>query len=247
MSILIPKKMKTTRIIALVLLTSLMTPVLYSQTCKSIDASRLALPILRRQISGMEIVLNRTNSYIRLNGEEIRFDMGEERIKKPGYDWTYYANDIQSLRGKNVLNFENDRFYLYVEFEGNGSEIKGICPGCRKVFRDSRAPDFDWKSPRKVKIKLKPVAYDGSIAFDVESVDLIGRFEMGGHLDVLVPVLNALEYKMKKEIEKQAKVILNRPENKQLVANAFRGFVSMNRIDSVSRVYTTDNQLIFCE
>ncbi|WP_299557468.1 hypothetical protein [Seonamhaeicola sp.] len=218
-----------------------------AQNCKAIDANRLALPALRKQIGTMEIVLNRTNSYIKLNNTTTKFDMGERTVQGPVRKWIYYVNDIQSLRGKNKLTYENGKFYLSLEFEGNGSEIKGKCPGCMKGRRDKRAPDFNWKTPRIAKIRLRPIAYNGSVAFDVEKVDLKGKFEMGGKLDLLLPVLNAIEVRLKNQIEKQSRKILNMPANKAAVAKAFEGFVKLNRIKSVSSVYTSGNKLFFCE
>ncbi|MCF7561342.1 hypothetical protein L3X39_11905 [Sabulilitoribacter multivorans] len=219
----------------------------FSQNCKAIDANRLALPVLRKQIATMEIVLNRTDSYIKLNNQTIKFDMGEHEVQGPARKWIYYVNDVQSIRGKNNLSYENGQFYLTIEFEGNESEIKGKCPGCMKGRRDKRAPDFNWKSPRIAKIRLKPIAYNGSIAFNVEKVDLIGKFEMGGKLDILIPMLNAIEIKLKNEIEKQTRKILNLPQNKAAMAKAFEGFVKMNRLERVSSVYTSGNKLFFCE
>ncbi len=233
--------------LVLLAITLLFVSIPYAQNCKAIDAKRLALPILRKQLAPMEIVLNKTGSYIKLKNQTIRFDMGEREVRGPARKWVYYVNDVQSIRGKNKLTYEQGKFYLSIEFEGNGSEIKGKCPGCLKRFRDSRAPDFNWKSPRIAKIRLKPIAYNGSVAFDVEKVDLLGKFEMGGKMDILIPVLNALEIKLKREIEKQTKKILNSPENKAAFAKGFEGFVKLNRLSRVSSVYTAGNKLFFCE
>lgn len=240
--------MKNSKNLALILIVALLSSGFsFSQNCKAIDANRLALPILRKQIAPMEIVLNRTNSYIKLNNQTNKFDMGEHKVQGPVRKWVYYVNDVQSLRGKNNVTYENGKFYLLMEFEGNGNEIKGKCPGCIKGRRDKRAPDFDWKSPRIAKIRLKPIAYNNSIAFDVEKVDLVGKFEMGGKLDILIPMLNAIEIKLKNEIEKQTRKILNMPANKAAMAKAFEGFVKLNRIERVSSVYTSGNKLFFCE
>lgn len=219
-----------------------------SGSCRSIDGRRLALPTLKRQIGGIEVYLNKTNAYVALKGKKFFFNIPENRVDKPGRNWRYYINDIKSDPAKNQLNYKGGKFYLTIEFEGEGREYKGLCPGCLKRFRDSRAPDFNWESPRQAKITLTPKPSGGEVYFDVTKVELSGKFEMGGRLDdVLLPMLNGMEIKLRNQMERQFKKLFNDPYIRPQLSKAFDGFVKTKGLKRVNRIYDTNGQLFFCE
>lgn len=219
-----------------------------AQNCRGIDARRQALPTLRKQIGDLEMVLDKTNAYIKLKGKTFRFTIPEDRVKKPGRNWVYFVNDIRSIPDRNVMSYKNGKFYLSMEFEGDKKEYKGRCPDCLKRFRDSRAPDFNWKSPRIAKITLKPKAYNNEIYFQVTNVDLSGKFEMGGKMDdFLLPMLNGMEIKLRNQMERQFRKILNDKAIRPQISKAFDAFVKMNGLKRVNSIYTSNNQLFFCE
>ena len=219
-----------------------------SGSCTSIDGRRLALPTLRRQIGDIEVYLNKTNAYVALKGKKYFFNIPEDRVDKPGRNWRYHINDIKSDPSKNRLTYKNGKFYLTLEFEGEGREYKGLCPGCLKRFRDSRAPDFNWESPRQAKITLTPKAQGGDMYFQVTKVDLSGKFEMGGRMDdLLIPMLNGMEIKLRNQMERQFKKLFNDKYIRPQLSKVFDGFVKMKGLNRINRIYDTNGQLFFCE
>ena len=212
-------------------------------------STRIATGILRSTLARtLEIKLDRDNSSITIMDDTRRFTIPEKKIKKPARDWTYYIKDVQSIN--TWVSFDNQarKFILTVEFEGNGSEIKGECRGCKKRFRDSRAPDVNWKGERKAIITLNPIAYDNSIAFDVEKVALKGPFDLNGPAEKFFPsMIKFFESKLKSEIKKQAKTILNSEDNKQAMADAMRNTVRFLGLTRVRTVEITGLNLYICD
>ena len=217
-------------------------------SCKQMS-TRIATGILRNTlVRNLELTLDRDRSTLRIMDDTQVFTIPEKKVKKPARDWTYYVKDIQSIN--QWIEFDNQarKFILTVEFEGNGSEIKGECRGCKKRFRDSRAPDINWKGKRLAKITLVPIAYDNSIAFEVEKVDLVGPFDLNGPTEKFFPSLIAFfESKLKDGIEKQARTILNSAENKQAMADAMRNTVRFLGLTRVRTVEITGLNLYICD
>ncbi len=219
-----------------------------SGSCRSIDGKRLALPTLKRQLRDIEVYLNNTNAYVSINGKKSYFNIPENRVDKPGRNWRYHINDIKSIPAKNRFAYKKGKFYLTIEFEGEGREYKGLCPGCLKRFRDSRAPDFNWESPRQAKITLTPKPSGGEVYLDVTKVELSGKFEMGGRMDdFLLPMLNGMEIKLRNQMEREFKKLFNDKDIRPQLSKAFDGFVRTNGLKRVNRIYDTNGQLFFCE
>lgn len=212
-------------------------------------STRIATGILRNTVvRNLELTLDRDRSTLKIMDDTQVFTIPEKKIDKPGHNWTYFVKDIQSIN--QWIEFDNQarKFILTVEFEGNGSEIKGVCRGCMKRFRDSRAPDINWKGKRLAKITLVPIAYDNSIAFDVEKVDLVGPFDLNGPTEAFLPSLVAFfEAKLKEGIEKQARKILNSENNKLAMAEAMRPTVRFLGLTSVRTVEITGLNLYICD
>lgn len=216
--------------------------------CKQLS-TRIVTGILRNQVARtLRLKLDRDDSYLTIMGDTQNFTIPEKKIKKPARDWTYFIKDMQSINSWIEFDNQAKQFILTVEFEGNGSEIKGVCKGCKKRFRDSRAPDINWKGKRLAKIRLSPIVYDNSIAFNVDKVDLVGKFDLNGPTEKFFPSLvKFFEKKLKDQVEKEARTILNRAENKQAIANAMRDTVQFLGLSSVRTVEITGLNLYICE
>jgi len=217
-------------------------------TCKKIS-TKVVSGILRNTISRtLKITLDRDNASISMMGKTRKFKMPEKEVQGPARKWKYFIKDVNSFKSWSTFEKTTNKFYLFVEFEGNGSEIKGTCPGCLKRFRDSRAPDLNWEGKRIAKIQLSPIAYENSIAFEVDKVELAGKFDLNGPAQYFLPSLvKFFENKIKDGIEKQARIILNSSENKKIMAEGMRGTVELYGLRSVSTVEITNNNLYICQ
>lgn len=212
--------------------------------CKQISGSAVAAILSNSTFKELSVRLDRDKSHLKIGDKQYYFKMAEQKIKKPGYDWKYFINDINSFRHE--LKFEKNSFYLFIEFEGNGSEIKGKCPGCVNAFEDRRAPDVDWEGKRRIKIKMKPVVYHQSITFQVEKTEIEGKFELNGPMDVIMPTLNILESLMKKMVETQVKKFLGEASVKQKISEALKPVISQLGFTKISKVYVAEEQLLVC-
>jgi hypothetical protein len=215
--------------------------------CKQVS-NRIVNGILNKSVAkDLEVYLNRENSYVKIMGQKNNISIPERTVQS-ARKWVYFVNDIKSFKSWSTFDARDRKFNLFIEFEGNGSEIKGKCPGCLKRFRDSRAPDLNWQGKRIAKITLKPIAYDNSVAFNVEKVDLLGKFDLNGPLEAMFPpLIKYFEKRIKDEIEKQAKKALNTPSNKKAMADAMRGTIRFLGLNSVRTVEITGSNLYICD
>lgn len=216
--------------------------------CKQLS-TRIVSGILRNSVArNLKITLDKESSKVSIMNKTQKFVIPERKITKAGHDWIYYVNDIMSIKSWSTFDSKTKKFYLFVEFEGNGSEIKGKCPGCLKRFKDRRAPDINWEGNRTARITLNPIAYDNSISFEVEKVILDGKFDFNGPADYFVaPLVKYFEAKIKEGIEKETKTILNNPNNKKAIADALRSTVKFLGLNSVRTVEVTGLNLYVCD
>ncbi|WGK63893.1 hypothetical protein [Croceiramulus getboli] len=218
-----------------------------STGCQQIS-TRIVTGLLRNSVTrSLKVKLDRDDSYVTLMGNTQRFTIPEKEVQGPARKWKYYVKDLNSFKSWITFDDKRKQFYLFIEFEGNGSEIKGECPGCLRRFRDSRAPDLNWEGKRVAKIHLTPIPYDNSVAFEVDKVELEGKFDLNGPTEFFLPSLvKFFENRIKDGIEKQARAILNSPENKKAMADGMRGTLSMLGLTRVSSVEITDRNLYVC-
>lgn len=215
-----------------------------SNDCKMISGAEIASRLLAAEFSSVSVRIDRDNGFLRIGSSKLAFKIQEKKISKPGYNWLYYVNDINSIRHRFV--FEKNAFWLQLDFESDGSEIKGTCPGCRDRFEDRRAPDLQWKAPHQIFIRLKPVIYQQSVAFEAEEVNVVGKFEINGPSDILLPMLNSLEWSIRKEMEKQIKKYLNSPVVKKRIGDLIKPIIVGAGIVLPKKIYSTDGQLFIC-
>tara|TARA_R110002049_G_scaffold147934_2_gene310808 strand:- start:209 stop:1030 length:822 start_codon:yes stop_codon:yes gene_type:complete len=216
--------------------------------CKQVS-TRIVSGILKNSVArDLKITLDKESSQVTIMNKTQKFTIPERKITKAGHDWVYYVNDIISIKSWSTFDSKTKKFYLFVEFEGNDSEIKGKCPGCLKRFKDRRAPDINWEGNRTARITLNPIPYNNSISFEIEKVILDGKFDFNGPADFFVaPLVKYFEAKIKEGIEKEAKKILNNPSNKKAIADALRGTVKFLGLNSVRTVEVTGENLYICD
>lgn len=197
----------------------------------------------------LKITLDRDNSQLSLLGYSQKFTLPAENISKAGRDWSYYVQDVRSDDSNLYFDKNRNHFVMDIRFEGDGSEIKGVCPGCIRMSRDSRAPDLNWKGARIARLRFRPVPFEGSVTLEVTSVELFGEFDLNGILDGLFPrMVRNMENKIKREIQTNALIILNRTDIKRSIANNLRPILRSMGITDVRRIsQSTDRRdLLFC-
>lgn len=200
--------------------------------------------ILRDKI-GRDLVLymDRDNGYLEIMGRRQDLRFNEYRVNKPGNNWVYYLNDVRSRLVR--VSYEKQLFYITLHLEKEGNEIKGKCPGCR-VGNDRRAPDINWKDP-KIRIVMKPVAYQGSFTMEAVRVDLLGKFDFNGVTDHFLPAVSAyFKSEIAKQVKGQLQWILNSSTVKTTLAQAFEPQVKQLRIGYLKSIDFSKNNIYLC-
>jgi hypothetical protein len=217
--------------------------------CREINIDHMTKVLKGFVEPSLKITLDRDNSRLSLLGYTQNFTLPAESISKAGRDWSYFVQDVRSDDSNLYFDKNRNDFVLDVRFEGEGSEIKGICPGCIKMSRDSRAPDLNWKGARIARLRFRPVPFEGSISLEVTSVELFGEFDLNGILDTLFPrMVRNMENKIKREIQNNALVILNKTDVKRSIAEKIRPVLSAMGITHVRSVSQSPDkkELMFC-
>lgn len=211
--------------------------------CLPISMSRVEYIIRDKIARDLSLYLDKDYAYIEIMREKKDLNIGKYKVKKPGNDWRYHLNDVKSTNTRITIN--RGQTILTVFFESERSEIKGKCPGCR-VGNDKRAPDINWKNP-KLRILLKPVAFNNLLTFDVERVVMGGKLKPNGAMGKFMPsITHYFKKQIEKAVERELKQTLNKPDIKNMLGNAFRSEVDKIGIDKVLSVDDTRDKLYLC-
>lgn len=216
-----------------------------SENCKSFSAVHIT-NVLNGVLSQFTIRLDRDDTHLKYRGRTVyQTTIPTTKINKKAWDWKYYVKDINSESIR--VTQDRNRFILSIAFEGEGSEIKGKS-NCRLCDNDRRAPDLQWKSPRKVEVYLRPIPYNNSISLDVLDVKILGKFEFNGFLDdtLLRFLFNDYEKKMDDEIRKGLLIALRDTHIRNEIANQVRPLLQWFGIDQARSVFLFDDKIQFC-
>lgn len=241
--------MRTTRIKTVVAVFLLMASNGLFAQCREVNLTQLTQRLKSLIEPSINIVLDRDNSEISLVGSTERFTLPAENISKPAHDWRYWVQDIRSDDSNFWWDENRNHFVLDVRFEGNGSEIKGTCPGCLVGNNDKRAPDINWKGARLARLRMRPIPYEGSVTIEVLDVELFGEFDLNGFLESIFPrMVRNMENKMKTRIEAEANQILNNPSRRRDIANILRPILEAMGIRNVRRISRSRDgrSVLFC-
>lgn len=215
--------------------------------CKSLPASGVSRVLTNRIANTLKVKLDKEDSYIHFNDNMQPFAISEYTVDKPGHNWKYFMNDVRSTGAEASFDEESRVFYLKVTFEGDGSEIKGRCPGCVNRYEDSRAPDINWLGDRQLILELKPIVHNNSIAFEVTAAKLKGHFAINGPVQAFLPgLVTYFERQIMSNVEGQAKRLMNTPSVRTMMSDAFRGTVNGLGLVNIDTVETGDNNLYIC-
>lgn len=213
--------------------------------CKAMNI-RNTETILRDRVGRtLKLKLDKDYGFVEIMGKKQGIAFTEFVYKKPGHNWRYYLNDVNSRVTR--VRYSKKHYYFTIEFEADKSEVKGKCPGCLKRFRDSRAPDIQWRNP-KIEVKLIPVAFSNSLSFSVVDVEILGKFETNGAIKAALPsIMTHFKRQIKKAVRSQIKQVLNSSQVKPLLANAFKNEIRRLGLTKVRHVDMSKTNIYLCE
>ena len=140
------------------------------------------LDALNGHLADVEVRLDKKESYVKNDKTAFyhSFKIPSFNTKGIARTWTYYIQDLKTIEKKIWVTYEANQFVLHLRFEGDHTELKGICHGCRlpKRGKDRRAPDGNWESPRQINIFLKPIVKDGLLSLKPLKAEMQGRFNV---------------------------------------------------------------------
>lgn len=217
--------------------------------CREINVAQLTQSLKTLIEPTLSITLDRDNSIFSILGNTERFTIPAENISKPLRDWRYHVQDIRSEDSNFWFDKNQKNFVLDVKFEGNSEEIKGICPGCIRISRDSRAPDVNWEGARIARLRFRPVPFEGSVTIEVLDVQLFGNFNVNGPLESFFPrMIRNMENRIKSDIQSKGRVLLSNTAIKREIAQRIRPIIASLGINTIRRIaFSSDGTKIrFC-
>ncbi|MBT8308676.1 MAG: hypothetical protein KJN85_17185 [Maribacter sp.] len=215
--------------------------------CREISINDMTRALKGLIEPSLSIVMDRDNSMVSMLGSTERFSLPAQDISKPAHDWRYWVQDIRSDDSNLWWDERAGQFVLDVRFEGNGSEIKGTCPGCLVGNKDNRAPDINWKGGRIARLRMRPIPYDGSVTIEVLSVELFGEFEVNGVVDSFFPrLIRNMKNNVRNEIQTNAMNILNERDRRENIATRLRPILEAMDIRNITRIRRSGDNVLFC-
>ncbi len=218
--------------------------------CREMNVSDLTETLNNLVKPTMSIKLDRDDSRFTILGYTERFSLPAENISKPARDWRYHVEDIKSDDSNLWFDKKQKNFVLDVRFEGDGPEIKGICPGCLKRFRDRRAPDVNWIKSRIARLRFNPIVYNNGITLEIIDVELFGEFDVNGPLESFFPrMIRKIEDRIKKYVQTEARKSLSNTNIKRQIAARTQPLVTALGLRSVRSIrFSSDGSKIqFCQ
>lgn len=213
--------------------------------CREISLNNMTRTLKGLIEPSLSIVMDRDNSMVSILGSTERFSLPAQNISKPTHDWRYWVQDIRSDDSNFWWDERAGQFVLDVRFEGNGSEIKGTCPGCLMGNKDNPAPGINWNGGRIARLRMRPIPYDGSVTIEVLSVELFGEFEVNGVVDSFFPrLIRNMKNRVRNEIQTNARDILNERDRRQNIANSLRPFLEAMGIRNITRIRRSGNNVL---
>ena len=211
--------------------------------CKPMDIVKTE-EILRDRVGRTLVAkLDKDYGFIEMMGNRQNVDFEEFRVRSVKNTWVYTLNDINSRLTR--VKYQNNRYVMTIEFERDGSEIKGVCPGCLGDD-DRRAPDINWNDAA-LQIILKPIAYDNSFTFEIEKVNMLGDFEINSKLKFFLPSLTVFfRNKMQDKFKAQMQETFNSNTVKRMLAEVFRPEVNLLGLNAVKNVDMSRDQIYLC-
>ena len=211
--------------------------------CKPMDIRRTE-DILRDRVGrSLNVLLDKDYGFIEILGKKQNVNFKEYRVQSVVHGWVYTLNDIRSNITR--VQYKDNKYIMTIEFENKGLRVEAVGPSC-KVRKDSRAPDINWKNPA-LQIVMTPVAYNNSFTFEVNKVEMKGKFEVNGAMDVFLPSItrffkNNMENTFKSEMQRT----FNSDQVKRMLADVFKPEVQLLGLGEVKSVDMSRGSIYLC-
>jgi len=202
---------------------------------------------LNREIKpSLDLKLDKSDGFLAIKGKRQNLQLPEVSYKRGKYKhtWKYSFHNIRRVDNNFFYDSNKNLIALDVKFESDGSEIKGLCPGCIKKSRDSRAPDINWTSVQILRLYLKPTVYDNSISFEVDDIKFIGDFKANG---LFGPLMNKLILESLTQLKSELQKVFHNGQTKRLLNDAIKPLLRTNNIINVRSVSMASSSLRACK
>lgn len=180
------------------------------------------------------------SSYVSIGSQQVAIPIPVKSFQVLGSTYAYYVSDInsQSIRASAV----SGAVRLTVSFEADGPEMMSGCIQGSCAFEEA-LPNIEWLQP-SLAIDVVPVAFNGSVALKVTSVEFGGTlkavcqdsadFFLAGACEAGLSWANRSIAKLKPELAAQLKDKMNAPELQQAIADGLKKYLTLGTVGSVS-------------
>ena len=190
-------------------------------------------------------------------GQRTYFSLPDESWTVLGRRYGYYVNHIRSTGVFVAANA--DSFTISIALQADGPALVGTCVQLRRPARpcaiggEGVLPGIIWQDAR-IDITAKPIVQSRSLALDVQSVVLVGDFELGQACawpligKRVCATLNRQTQQVRDRVAAQVKAALNTDDIRRVIATGVRGYLDTNLNEpllGIRRVAMQDGQLTF--
>ena len=200
-----------------------------AQKCTDINTKEIATFLNEKIKPRFDLKLDKEDGFLAILGNRQDFSVPSVTIRPISRAWTYHFENVRRMDSNFFYDTKKNLFVLDVNFEDNGPELKGLCPGCKRIFRDRRAPDVNWGNPSILRIYLNPKVYQNSISFDVTDIKLIGNFNANGLGNNIPNLTTSVVYQLKSELV----TLFNNGQTQRLFSDALKPLFSKYKINGL--------------
>ena len=214
-----------------------------AQNCVDIKTGDLTSYLNQKIKPSLDLKLDKNDGFLAINRQRQNISMPDIEVSPISRTWNYSFNDVRRTDSNFFYDSNTNAIVLDVKFEKNGAELKGLCHGCIKRYRDSRAPDVEWEDPQILRIYLKPIIYQRSISFNVINVKMLGDLSANGVGNMIPNLTNKIATQLNIEIKK----IFNSGETQRLFNDALKPLLNSNKVGSLASVSMASRSMRVCK
>lgn len=226
-----------------VIVLSLLASITMSAQCIDIGTKSIVNYLNKEIKPSLDMKLDKTDGFLAIKGKRQNFSVPKVTVSPLARDWDYNFENVRRMDSNFFYDSKKNAVVLDIKFENDGPEIKGTCPGCIKVSRDSRAPDIDWESPNILRIFLKPIIYQNSVSFEVSDITILGKLNGNFMVDLI--------FKITKDIEKAVKLemiaLFGNGETQRLFNDAIKPLLNENKVSKPTSVTIASSSMRVCK
>jgi hypothetical protein len=188
-------------------------------------------------------------------GQRSTFSLPDATTSVLGRRYAYYIDHVRS--NGVFVTAGPDSFTVSVTLASPGPALVGTCvrlkspPAPCTGFGEASLPAIEWRDAR-IDIVAKPIVVDRSLALDVQSVTIVGDFDIGKTCawpvlgTKLCALVNRQSQRLRSQLAQQAKATLNTADLQRAVAAGVRAYLdtSLNApLLGIRRVAMQNGQL----